>query len=229
MQFQDLSWMDVNSYLQSDDRIILVTGATEQHAYLSLLTDTLIPLRIAQAVAEHERILVAPPLNFGVSTPSAAFPGTISLGRSVFDAVLTEIVQGLLHQGFGGFLILNGHNGNSLPAAVEDMRIEGHARVIWFDWWAGAAARAFQDEQGLRLDHANWSENFPFNRVGDVPAGKKPLVNLGYLDDGQLMPEVLGDGSYGGLYQIEDELMWELFDRVAAEAAEHIRALRQPS
>ncbi len=227
MQLQDLNWMDINRYLQADDRIILVTGATEQHAYLSLLTDTLIPLRIAQVVAEHEQVVVAPPLNFGVSAPFVSFPGTISLSRPVFDAALTDVVQSLLHQGFGGFLIINGHSGNSLPAALADMRMEGHARVTWFDWWLGAAALAFQEEHGLRLDHANWGENFPFNRVSDVPAGEKPLVNLGYLDDGQMIREVLGDGSYGGPYQVEDALMWELFDRVAAEAAEQIRALRR--
>jgi creatinine amidohydrolase len=227
MQLQDLNWMDVNRYLQADDRIILVTGATEQHAYVSLLTDILIPLRLAQAVAEHEQVLIAPPLNFGISAPFVSFPGTISLSRQVFDAALTEIVQSLLSQGFGGFLILNGHGGNSLPAALHDLHMDGHARITWFDWWRGAAARAFQDAHGLRLDHANWGENFPFNRVADVPAGEKPLVNLGYLDDGQMAREVLGDGSYGGPYQIADERMWELFDAVAAEIAGLVRALRR--
>lgn len=226
MQLQDLNWMDVDRYLHTDDRIILVTGATEQHAYLSLLTDILIPLRIAQAVAEREQVLIAPPLNFGVSGPLTAFPGTIGLSKQVFDSVLAEIVQSLLYHGFGGFLIVNGHEGNSLPGQLEDLRMEGHARIIWYDWWTGEASRAFQAKHGLRLDHANWGENFPFNRVCDVPAGEKPPVNLGYLDTGQTMREVLGDGSFGGLYQVDDALMWELYERVVAEAAELAQALR---
>ena len=65
MRLQDLNWMDVEQYLERDNRIILITGATEQHAYLSLMTDILIPSRIALAVAEQEGVLVAPPLNFG--------------------------------------------------------------------------------------------------------------------------------------------------------------------
>ncbi|MGQ9888627.1 MAG: creatininase family protein [Aggregatilineales bacterium] len=228
MQLQDLNWMDVDRYLSTDDRIILVTGATEQHAYLSLLTDVLIPLRIAQAVAEREGVLIAPPLNFGVSTLFAAFPGTIGLSKQVFDSVLTEIVQSLLYQGFGGFLIINGHVGNSPPTQLEDLRIEGHARIAWYDWWTSEASRAFQAEHGLLLDHANWGENFPFNRVADVPDGEKPPVNLDYLETGQTMRAVLGDGSFGGLYQVDDALMWELYERLVSEAAELARALRQP-
>ena len=49
MLLQDLNWMDVEAYLEQDNRIILITGATEQHAYLSLLTDILIPQRLAIA------------------------------------------------------------------------------------------------------------------------------------------------------------------------------------
>ena len=51
MQLADLNWMDVERYLEQDDRIILITGATEQHAYLSLLTDIRIPQAIANAIA----------------------------------------------------------------------------------------------------------------------------------------------------------------------------------
>ncbi|MER3458377.1 MAG: creatininase, partial [Chloroflexota bacterium] len=65
MRLEDLNWMDVESYLKQDDRIILVTGACEQHGYLSLLTDIRIPWAIATAVGEREGVLVAPPLNFG--------------------------------------------------------------------------------------------------------------------------------------------------------------------
>jgi len=58
-----MNWMDVEAYLEKDDRIIIITGATEQHAYLSLLTDIMVPSKIADAVAEREKVLIAPPLN----------------------------------------------------------------------------------------------------------------------------------------------------------------------
>ncbi|MBZ0291247.1 MAG: creatininase family protein [Anaerolineae bacterium] len=225
MRLEDLNWMDVESYLKTDNRIILITGATEQHSYLSLLTDILVPSRIALAVAEREKVLVAPPLNFGVSTLFATFPGTISLSQATFDSVLGEIVQSLLHQGFSGFFILNGHGGNLMPPVLEDIQLEGHARIYWYDWYKSPAVQDFEARYKLRLDHANWGENFPFNRVAESPAGEKPAVNLGYLDEGQSPREVLGDGNFGGPYQVDDALMAELYQSVVDEACVLIREI----
>ncbi len=225
MHLQDLNWMDVEQYLEHDTRIILITGATEQHGYLSLMTDILVPSRLALAVAEREGVLIAPPLNFGVSGHFADFPGTITLSQQTFDLVLVEVVDGLMCQGFERFFILNGHGGNKQPQRLKDLHLEGIIRIAWYDWWRENASRQFQSEHNLRLDHANWGENFPFTRVAEVPAGSKPPINLAMLDTGQTMRDVLGDGSYGGDYQVDDRLMEELFMRVVAEISAQVRAL----
>jgi creatinine amidohydrolase len=227
MRFQDLNWMDVESYLEQDNRVILVTGATEQHAYLSLMTDILIPSKIALAVAERERVLVAPPLNFGVSAEFAEFPGTISLSQPTFELVLYELVESLFHQGFTHFFIINGHGGNHCPARLQDLNMEGVARVLWYDWWHESALMAFEKDHKLELDHANWGENFPFTRVSEMPDGEKPPVNLERLAEGESARDVLGDGSYGGPYQVDDTLMEELFERIVAEVCERVRSLRE--
>lgn len=226
MRFQDLNWMDVERYLEQDTRVILVTGATEQHAYLSLLTDILIPSRIALAVSEREGVLVAPPLNFGVSQHFAEFPGTISLSRTTFELILGEVVESLLHQGFNRFFILNGHGGNSFPTHLQDLDYEGVARVQWYDWWRESATQAFEAEHNLKLDHANWGENFAFTRVSEMPEGVKPPVNLERLEDGESVRDVIEDGCYGGQYQVEDGLMQELFERVVADVCDRVRAMR---
>jgi creatinine amidohydrolase len=147
MRLEDMNWMDVERYLESDDRIVLLTGATEQHAYLSLLTDILIPSKIAQAAAEREGVVVAPPFNFGYSRMFAYFPGTISITPNTFDLVLVEIVECLLHQGFRRFFIFNGHGGNKLPPVLHDFVDEDEVRVIWYDWWREAAVRRFEERR----------------------------------------------------------------------------------
>ena len=48
MRLEDLNWMDVENYLKTNDRLMLVVGACEQHGYLSLLTDVKIPLAISE-------------------------------------------------------------------------------------------------------------------------------------------------------------------------------------
>jgi creatinine amidohydrolase len=224
MRLQDLNWMDVERYLQGDDRIILITGAAEQHAYLSLLTDILIPERIADAVTQQEHVLVAPPLNFGVSELFVEFPGTISLSRETFDTVLSEMVDGLMHHGFRRFLILNGHGGNSVPDHLTDLQLEGLVRVEWYNWWRSPAVEAFESQHGLELNHANWGENFPFNRVAESPEGEKPPVDDSLLNM-ENTREVLGDGSFGGPYQVDDDLMASLFDLVVEEAVALLREM----
>ncbi len=60
MRSEELNWFDVENYLQQDDRLMLVLGACEQHAYLSLTTDVRIPLALADAAAGKTGVLVAP-------------------------------------------------------------------------------------------------------------------------------------------------------------------------
>ena len=55
MNFAELNWMQVEAYLAEDDRLIVLIGATEQHGYLSLLTDILIPQTLAEAASEASR------------------------------------------------------------------------------------------------------------------------------------------------------------------------------
>lgn len=225
MRLQDINWMDVEGYLEYDTRIILVTGATEQHAYLSLMTDALIPTRIAEAVAQREQVLVAPTLNFGISYLFGEFPGTISLTKTTFDHVVLEIVESLFHQGFRSFFIINGHGGNTLPDRLQDFQRVGAIQVRWYDWWKSAAARNFASQHGLEIRHANWGENFPFNRVAVSPSGSKPEASISKMEERYIARQVLGDGSFGGPYQLSDTLMMALFDAVVDEASTLLREM----
>lgn len=216
MRLADLNWIDVERYLEQDDRIMLVTGATEQHAYLSLLTDIRIPEALADAVSAQTGVPVAPPLNFGCSGHFMEYPGTITLSQHTFDLVLTEIVESLLQHGFSRFLVLNGHGGNVMPDTLRGLTREISAlKIVWYNWWQGEAVQALAQEIGVEPNHANWLENFPFTRVTEVPPVSKEMPE-GW-DGTQINRDMLKDGSFGGPYQMPDEVMHRLFDAVLAE------------
>ena len=219
MHFADLNWMDVESYLQQDDRVILVVGSTEQHGYLSLLTDARIPMALADAVAARAQVLVAPPLNFGVSPEWAEFPGTLSLSAETFHQALYELVMSLVQHGFRRILILNGHGGNTVPPQFEALQadVEG-LRIVWYEWFRAPAAAAFAAEQGLAVAHANWSEAFAFTRVAELPQAAKAPVNWELQEAGLTMRQVIGDGSGGGPYQVPDAAMERLFNALVVDA-----------
>jgi creatinine amidohydrolase len=228
---EDLNWMDVQEYLKHDDRIILVTGSCEQHAYLSLLADVRQPLAIATAAAEREGVLVAPPLNFGVSSYFAAFPGTISLSVETHNRVVCEIVTELHRQGLKRVLVLNGHGGNGgMDFALRELANKLPGLVVQIHhWWRGPAAVQFYAEHKLAPAHANWSENFPFNRVADSPAGDKPATGVAPHMPAAEVRVRLGDGNFGGPYQVADEIMRGLFEAAVAEVVRLLHSLKSSS
>src|SRR5687767_12754682 len=113
MLLEDMNWMQVEEYLKNDDRVVVITAACEQHAYLSLLTDVRVPLEVAKLACDREDVLIAPPLPYGISPYFTAYPGTISLRPETFAAVVREMLDGLIAQGFRRILISNGHGGNT--------------------------------------------------------------------------------------------------------------------
>ena len=213
MRLEDLNWMDVERYLEQDDRLILILGACEQHGYLSLLTDIKIPLALADSASTQTGVLVAPPLNFGVSPYFLDYPGTLSFGVNTIISAVDDIVRSAYGQGFRRILVLNGHGGNSaarhhLNQVNNDLP---ELKVNWYDWWTSHSVEAVAQKHNIKPTHANWLEAFSFTIVGDLPEGSKipPMVPSAIMD-AKRNREVYGDGSFGGLYRVDDEIMQEI-------------------
>jgi creatinine amidohydrolase len=213
MRLEQLNWMDVEAYLQRDDRLILVTGATEQHGYLSLLTDIKIPLALADAASQKTNVLVAPPLNFGCSPYFLSYPGTLSLRATTLMDVVEDLVHSAVQTGFRRILAINGHGGNS-PARARLREIANslpEIRLSWYDWWTSHSVEAVAEKHGIKPTHANWLEAFPFTIVSELPAEPKIPPKVPDIMDAATARQLYGDGSFGGPYQASDEIMNELF------------------
>ncbi len=226
MRLDELNWMDVEAYLQQDDRLMLVVGACEQHAYLSLLTDTKIPLALADAASQQTGVLVAPPLNFGVSPYFLAYPGTISLRAETLMAVLEDMVRSVYGQGFRRLLVLNGHGGNrgARGRLLELLNVLPDLQIKWYDWWLSHSVEEIALRYEIKPSHANWLEAFPFTRVGDLPKDHKnpPYVPSDLLSATETR-RVYGDGSFGGPYQASPEIMDALFTAALQDVLQHLK------
>jgi len=219
MRFEDLNWMDMQTYLERDDRVMLVLGACEQHGYLSLATDIRIPFAIADAASALAGVPVAPAMPFGISPYFLSYPGTISLRPQTLLQVVRDVVESLYGQGFRGFLILNGHGGNA-PAQAELYQLcneRADLRLQWFTWWTSEHVAKITEKHGFKIFHGGAGEAFRFTRVADLSQGEKtPVVSLGLLSANEVR-ERLGDGVFGGPYQIEDHALQEVFDIAVTE------------
>jgi len=220
-----MNWMQVEAYLERDDRIVIPVGSTEQHGYLSLAVDVILAERVSVDAAELLGVPVLPVMPFGVAPGFTAYPGTVSLRMETLVAVLTEALDSLYGQGFRRFLVVNGHGGNvgaEEPLVAWASARDG-ARLRFHSWWASEHMMATADAVYPNATHANWFENFPWTRVADVtmPAGDKPMAPI---DEERGNParirEILGDGTFGGAYERPDEDMLELWSTAVQEVRE---------
>ena len=226
MKFEDINWMGMEEYLKTDQRVILVLGACEQHGYLSLLTDVKIPLALAEAASEKSGVVVAPPLNFGCSPYFLDYPGTISLRLHTYLDLVEDILRSLYGAGFRKVLILNGHGGNTpvMSHLVELVNELPDLHLRWYAWWTRPGVARISKENGLINEHANWEEAFDFTIVSDLPDGTKPVpVTRGTILDKTATRKVYGDGMYGGAYKADPKIMQEIFDTCLAEILERLK------
>jgi creatinine amidohydrolase len=207
--------MQLEAYLEREDRIVLPLGSTEQHAHLSLETDNILAERVAVEAAEPLGVPVLPVLAYGLTPSFAAYPGSLTLRVETYVRVLADLLDSLNAQGFRRILIVNGHGGNT-PArsrVVEWSGDHADAQVIWHDWWSAPDVGALADSFDPVWSHASWSENFPWTRLDGValPAGSKERVPLPLPLDPIAARRVAGDGSFGGRYARPDEEVLELW------------------
>ncbi len=213
VDFAGLNWMDVERYLQLDTRVVIPLGATEEHGYLSLLTDTLFVNEVSRQACSRANVLIAPTLPFGCSAFSINYPGTISLRTATLCAVLEDMVDCLYRQGFRRIVVVTGHGGNEVVTGVlSEVQLDRTGLNIYYkSAWAGMAEAVHAIEAKLdvaRGEHASWYEVFPFSRVAEIPEGAKPWPETPDFPMFPLNPRTartyLGDGVVRGQYKPPD-------------------------
>jgi creatinine amidohydrolase len=216
----------LEAYLARDDRIVLPLGSTEQHAYLSLATDSILAERVSVEAAEPLGVPVLPALPYGFTPGFGAYPGSPTLRLDTYLAIVRELLDSLAGQGFGRILVVNGHGGNVPAGALtrEWMADNPGRQALFHSWWSAPKVWAVVEEIDRDSSHASWIESFPWTRVEgtEVPRERKPLVDSSELavSDPARVRELVGDGSYGGLYERPEGDWRRVWEAGVAEARE---------
>lgn len=226
MRISDMNWMQVAAYLERDDRAVLPLGSTEQHGYLRLTVDAILPERVAVEAAEPLGIPVFPVLAYGVTPYFREFPGSISLRVDTHLRVVRDILDGMAHSGFRRIMICNGHGGNGAVQQLAQEWTADHAgcRVIFHNWWNAPKTWAKVQSLDPVASHASWMENFPWTRLPGVelPRTQRAMVDMEKVRmlDPVALRAYLGDGNYGGLYERPDEDVLALWQVAVEETRE---------
>lgn len=230
MHISTLNWQQVEAYLAHDDRAVVPLGSTEQHAFLSLSTDSILAERVAVEAAAPLGVPVWPVLAYGITPQFRAYPGTISLRATTYLHIIRDLLDSLYTQGLRRIVVVNGHGGNVPAQAQVDEWLGDHpqAQVRWHNWWNAPRVWAKVQETDPVASHASWMESFPWTRVEGpaAPAEQKPMVDMARLRSAgpAAIRAELGDGNFGGRYARSSAEMLAIWTVAVEETREVIAA-----
>ena len=134
--WNEKTWAEVQQ--QKPDVVLLPVGSVEAHGpHLPLSTDSIISDEVARRAAaqlqEHGiQALILPPLHYVVTDFSKDFPGTISISKESFQAILRDIAGALQQQGINTFCIVNSHLEPAHIQAIDEFCNHDHGMKILF-------------------------------------------------------------------------------------------------
>ena len=115
-RYNRLTWEEMNDAIGMQKLVILPTGSTEQHGkHLPLDTDVLLSESVCLEVGRRipDKVLVLPPISYGLNRHHIDFPGTIHIEPEVFIAFCLNITKSVAYHGFEKILLVNGHGSNA--------------------------------------------------------------------------------------------------------------------
>lgn len=173
-----LTWPEAGE--RNNSLLAVPIGSTEQHGpHLPLDTDARIAAALASALA-HRRsdVIVAPVIAYGASEEHAGFPGTLSIGATVLERLIVELVRSAAHT-FSGVVLISGHGGNCEPVhrAVDSLCGEGHRAMAWFPRYSDGDAHAGRIETSIMLALAPHLVKLELAAAGNT----MPLLDLIHL------------------------------------------------
>ncbi len=134
--------------------LVMPIASLEQHGHhLPTATDTILATAVANRGAELATdagvpVLVLPPVWSGYSPHHTSFGGTITLRFETMLAMLGDVADAALENGFDALLVLNGHGGNG-PLVSSTVSTVGERHpgvdVLGLTYWLLAQA-AFNDD-----------------------------------------------------------------------------------
>jgi creatinine amidohydrolase len=207
---------------------VLPLGSIEQHGpHLPNGTDTMAAELVARAVADRLDALYAPLSPYGVTPIHAGHPGTVTLRRETYEALLSDVCSQLIALGVRTLVLVNWHEGNiaSMNAVATDLQ-DRHDVTFVAAQACYVAQRLYRDAGG-ELTHGGGIETLAVlacdpdlvkvERAGEPtrPVGADAMDRMrrshevyGFITD---VSELADDGWYGNPH-------WATADRAATFA-----------
>jgi len=145
---QEMSWVDVQAYLENSDMVIIPLGSTEQHGpHLPLGSDYYQAFSMAEEISKRTQVVVAPVLLVGYSEYHSGFPGTLSVNPETMEQVFFECIESLIGYGFRRFMLFNYHGGNNIVQDKIVHRVNQTTQAIAVAIGAGSSLQEMEEAE----------------------------------------------------------------------------------
>lgn len=137
-KISEMSWTEFQRRRNETDTVLIPTGAVEVYGpHLPMGADCIAAMAVAERVAERTGALIAPMFPLGESSALTGFPGTFTLKKETFQAVINELFLQLIHYGFKKFLFITGHAGNVDAISYYSRQYQKEYGITCgqVDWW----------------------------------------------------------------------------------------------
>ena len=238
----DMTSPEAKEALARSRTVVLPIGSIEQHGpHLPNGTDTFAAELVAAEVADRLGAVLVPFCMYGVTPIHAGHPGSVTLRRETFEALLSDICVELIAFEVDTFILVNWHEGNiaSMNAVATDLQDRYGAHFIAAQ--ACYTAQRIYSAEGGELTHGGGIETLAMlahdpelvktDRVGEPtrPAGAHELDEMrrsaevyGFITD---VTELADAGWYGNPHWATEPRAKDFKDRVAEAVVEGIETV----
>lgn len=132
----EMIWPEAAAELKNVKVAVVPVGSCEQHGYsTTFATDSVRAYEFCKLLADRvgNIIIVAPPVNYGISVHHMGFPTTITLKIETLLNLLCDIAVSFKTYGINKILFVNGHGGNRpvLDSAIVKLKYEYGIDAYW--------------------------------------------------------------------------------------------------
>jgi creatinine amidohydrolase len=193
LRLTELTWKDVERYLETSDGLIIPLGTCEQHGlHLPLSTDTIIAEDFAEAISARTGLLVAPTLCYGINLPCDRFmPGTAGFSFDAMRAFMENTLGDWVRQGFRRFFVVTAH-----ACALDGCGFAHHEAIK-----QGALPLLERGECSVSVLFPYWTD------VGDLLERQDSVEHAGEAETSLMLylrPELVSMGLAQGSPEAED-------------------------
>lgn len=138
MLWQEINWAEFEKLVPGKfDTAILPVGTVEAHGVAPLGTDNLIPEEIARRIAGDLKAIIAPTINYGITSSLLGYPGSLTISEGTFESYVRETLNSIGQWKFDKIVIINGHGGQmeQLGRAAKEAWWSTRIKTMVVHWW----------------------------------------------------------------------------------------------